>query len=92
MIPIHKYAAYRQMELNALSRSEYRRFIKQVKSLPQFDGAGDSSDKIVFFKFAHYKPANLETIDYYKKLNETEANKCMDAIGILVNEFTNYKM
>lgn len=85
------YSAYRQLELEGLKRHEYRRFIKHIKSLPQYDGCGDSANKVVFFKFSTHKPNPINSVSQCKELNEKEATLIMMKLKQTISEF-NYQI
>lgn len=87
-----RYAYYTQFDLSALNRAEYRRFVKEVRTLKEFDGASGSEDKIVFFKYAVHVPKTEEEVELCKIMNERDGKKLFGFMYKSINQLTDYKV
>lgn len=82
------YAYYGKLDLSKLSRSEYRRFIKHIRTLPQFDGEGE---RTVFFKIVEKIPKSKEEIEECKAYNKKRGELTMTMMAALINKTNKFK-
>lgn len=87
-----RYTYYKQLDLSVLNRTEFRRFIKKIKDTPYYDGNGGLEDKIVFFKYAKFKPKKESEVEAYLKVNSNDGASMMNTIYKAIEEFTGYKI
>lgn len=76
------YAYYGKLDLSHLERSDYRRFVKHIKDLPQFDGEGE---RTIFFKIVDMMPKREEDIEKCKKFNALQGQKVMNQMLKMIN-------
>jgi DNA-directed RNA polymerase subunit F len=81
------YAYYGKLDLSDLNRADYKRFIKHIKDLPQYDGEGE---RTVFFKIVDIVPKREEDIEKCKKFNAIQGQKVMKLMVEMINKTGRY--
>jgi DNA-directed RNA polymerase subunit F len=81
------YAYYGRLDLSHLERADYRRFVKHIKDLPQYDGEGE---RTIFFKIVDMMPRKVEDIERCKKFNALQGQKVMNQMVKMINATGQY--
>jgi len=81
---LRKSRAHRQLHLDTVDRSTFRRFVRYLKSkvANHFDGV---AERTVFLKFNVYEPQHPDEIEVAKKANEEAADISLNVIHNLIN-------
>lgn len=87
MIPVHKYAAWRTIVYEGVSRQRFRRLCRDLaKQLPDYyDGlSGDIADRRIAIKVAKYAPTEEQFIPEAQKRNEALADDIITKLKQIV--------